>query len=69
MMSPRVTVPRCAAGGGSVPPSIISFISRMPDSPLSGKASALTSLQPLYCLGLCEAVICAPPSSPALATA
>ncbi len=68
-MSPRVTVPGVAAGGGSVPASSISFISLMPDSPLSGNASALTILQPLYCLGLCDAVICAPPSRPALATA
>ena len=69
MMSSGVTVPRVAAGAGSDPVSIISFISRMPDSPLSGNASAFTILQPLYCFGLCEAVTCAPPMRPRLATA
>ena len=41
----------------------------MPASPLSGSAPARTILTPLYCLGLCEAVICAPPSSPSSTTA
>ena len=69
MTSSDVTVPRVAAGAGSDPVSIISRISLRPDSPLSGNASRFTSLQPLYCLGLCEAVICAPPSRPCAATA
>ena len=37
--------------------------------PLSGSASARTILMPLYCPGLCEAVICAPPSRWPVATA
>ena len=37
--------------------------------PLSGKASRRTILMPLYPFGLCEAVICTPPSSPSRATA
>ena len=69
MMVIGVTVPRRADGAGSEFVSSSSFISRMPDSPLSGKASAFTILQPLYCFGLCEAVIIAPPIRPALATA
>ena len=41
----------------------------MPASPLSGSASARTILMPLYCFGLCDAVICAPPSSRSFTTA
>ena len=41
----------------------------MPASPLSGNASGRTSLMPLYSFGLCDAVICAPPSWPSRATA
>ena len=41
---------------------IMSRISPSPASPLSGSASARTILMPLYCGGLCDAVICAPPS-------
>src|SRR5450756_1181170 len=40
----------------------------MPCSPLSGRAPAPTSFMPLYCGGLCEAVIMAPPSRPREAT-
>ena len=40
----------------------------MPASPLSGSASARTIFTPLYCPGLCDAVICAPPSSPSCTT-
>lgn len=48
---------------------IISLISLRPMSPLSGLASLATSLMPLYCFGLCDAVIWAPPSSPSRHTA
>ena len=37
--------------------------------PLSGNASRRTIFIPLYCFGLCDAVICTPPSSWSLATA
>ena len=33
-----------------------------PASPLRGSACLRTSFMPLYCLGLWDAVICAPPS-------
>ncbi len=69
MMSRRSTVPGVAGGAGSAPARIISFISLMPASPLKGKASLRTILQPLYSPGLCDAVICAPPSRPSAATA
>ena len=36
----------------------------MPASPLSGNASRRTIFMPLYCFGLCDAVICTPPSCP-----
>ena len=42
---------------------------RCPASPLSGNASRRTILMPLYSFGLCDAVICAPPSWPSRATA
>ena len=48
---------------------IISLISFRPTSPLSGLASLATSLTPLYSFGLCDAVICAPPSRPSRQTA
>ena len=41
----------------------------MPASPTSGEAPARTILMPLYCFGLCDAVICTPPSSPSRTTA
>ena len=50
------------AARGMAPAKIISFISLMPASPLNGNASLRTNLQPLYSPGLCDAVICAPPS-------
>ena len=68
-MSAVVTAPGAAAGGGSVSPTIMSRMSEMPASPLSGNACARTSFMPLYCFGLCEAVIIAPPSKPPEATA
>ena len=37
--------------------------------PLSGSACCRTSFRPLYCFGLCDAVISAPPSWPSAATA
>ena len=40
-----------------------------PASPLSGKACCRTIFIPLYCFGLCDAVICTPPSWPSRATA
>ncbi len=46
----------------------ISAISPMPASPESGNASRRTSFTPLYSFGLCEAVICAPPSSSSCTT-
>ena len=39
-------------------------MSWMPSSPESAIAPSRTSLAPVYCLGLCEAVTIAPPSSP-----
>ncbi len=48
---------------------IMSRMSEMPASPLSGNAPWRTSFTPLYCFGLCDAVICAPPSKPPAATA
>ena len=63
------TEPAFAGGAGMVPARIISFISLMPASPLKGNASLRTNLQPLYSPGLCDAVICAPPSSLSAATA
>ena len=68
-MSAVVTVPGVSAGGGRVPLTSISRMSEMPASPLSGKAACRTSFMPLYCFGLCEAVICAPPSKFPWATA
>ena len=67
--SRHVRRPGVAAGGRQRAFWIMSRISPRPASPLSGSASARTILMPLYCDGLCEAVICAPPSSPSLATA
>ena len=52
-----------------MPPATMSRICEMPDSPLSGKASARTSFIPMYSFGLCEAVTMAPPSWASLATA
>ena len=52
-----VTVPRVAAGAGMVPRAIMSRMSEIPSSPLSGQASRLTIFMPLYCFGLCDAVI------------
>ena len=68
-MSRVVSRPGVAAGGGRRSSAIMSRMSPMPASPLSGSASARTILMPLYCSGLCDAVICAPPSSPSLTTA
>jgi hypothetical protein len=56
-----VTSPRFLAGAGRSPPITMSRMSLMPASPLSGNAPSRTSFMPLYCLGLCDAVICAPP--------
>ena len=53
-----------AAGGGRRSCAIMSRISEMPSSPLSGNASWRTIFMPLYCLGLCDAVIWTPPSWP-----
>jgi hypothetical protein len=47
----------------------MSRMSPMPASPLSGNASFRTILMPLYSFGLCEAVICTPPSRRSRATA
>ena len=44
-------------------------MSEMPASPERGNASRRTSFMPVYCFGLCEAVIWAPPSSPSRHTA
>jgi hypothetical protein len=65
----RERLPGVAAGGGIVPAAIMSRMSPMPASPLSGSASRRTILMPLYSFGLCDAVICAPPSRPSRATA
>ena len=62
-------LPGVGASGGRVPATIMSRMSLMPASPLSGNASRRTSLMPLYSFGLCDAVICAPPSCPSRATA
>ena len=47
----------------------MSRMSLIPDSPESGNASFRTILMPLYSFGLCEAVICTPPSCRSRATA
>ena len=57
------------ARAGTVPVAIISRMSEMPSSPLSGSASRRTIFMPLYCFGLCDAVIWTPPSWPSRATA
>ncbi len=44
--------------------AIMSRMSEMPSSPLSGNASRRTIFMPLYCFGLCEAVTITPPSWP-----
>ena len=54
--------PGVAAGAGSVWLTIMLRISLSPSSPLNGKACCRTILMPLYCFGLWDAVICAPPS-------
>ena len=64
-----VTLPRGPDGAGSLPAAIMSRMSEIPASPLSGNASFRTIFIPLYCLGLCDAVIWTPPSSLSVATA
>ena len=43
---------------GTASSAIMSRMSAMPSSPLSGNASLRTIFMPLYCFGLCDAVIC-----------
>jgi hypothetical protein len=64
-----MTFPGRAAGAGTRPFAIMSRMSEMPASPLSGRASFPTIFMPLYCFGLCEAVISTPPSCASRATA
>ena len=64
-----VRPPRVGDGAGRRSLAIMSRMSPMPASPLSGKASDRTILMPLYCFGLCDAVICAPPSRSSVTTA
>ena len=68
-VSAATTRPGVAARAGSRPVAIMSRMSPMPASPLSGNASFRTILMPLYSLGLCDAVIWTPPSWPSRATA
>jgi len=69
MTSLVVTWPRRATGGGSRSLASMSRMSEMPASPLNGNASLRTSFIPLYCFGLCDAVIWTPPSCRFRATA
>jgi hypothetical protein len=61
--------PRPLAGGASRSFTIMSRMSPRPASPLRAAAPWRTILMPLYSFGLCDAVICAPPSRPSLTTA
>ena len=55
------------ASSGYFPPARLADFAA-PLSPLNGTFPRPTILQPLYCFGLCDAVICAPPSRSSTAT-